>query len=691
MNVSSTTFKNIYNNGTSASLGLLMYFEDITLNAVNTSFVNISGPNGFKGGVIYIPDLYVDLNLIGCTFVNIDNGGDGGVIYTNTVDNYTITSCIFEQCSASNGSGGMLYINNTGIFTFISCKFMNNSAFSGGNDIHHSSDLSTSYNSSNFVQTCSLSESPRVAFPDNVTLDNLLLGILFYFILFCFFLFYFFYFYSFFFFVECVTGQYYVATNGSDSSSDCSNISTPCQSITQIFSLPGFEFSVYLLYDTLTYKSDATNIGSRVLNLLSNDSSPTSVSFTATASSSVPLFALSTGTLYGHDLKFLYDSSAVDTFISLTGAGSVIMEYITITASDSSATVAPNPFITVSGGVVQLTQFVFGNFSTSSNVIVIEGVNTLLLDEINVENVNLTGSGSLVYGSGQTSSAGSIDLINSNISSISGAASNGSVININGFVRNISIYNTVLQSLSGVANGGAFYILNCASIVVNGSTFIGCATGTGGNGGAVYFGVGTSFVLIDSSFSNCIASYGGAIFTGSEVGGLRQIINVTFSNNSVETDGNGNDIADNSTIGVSLYGMHSVINSLSNSTSSDTVSNFYIIQHNLNFDCLLTESGCGNDPTFVSTTGVDSEACGSSASPCHSLSQGVQNLIDLYDPEAEISVASGDYTDTAFAVYSIRLTVSTNSATRPSFSLVSPPIGLLKSLFYIYVYIYVCI
>jgi hypothetical protein len=58
----------------------------------------------------------------------------------------------------------------------VNCKFMNNSATSGGRDIHHSTDLSNSYGSDNFVQTCSLSASPRIGFPGNANIDNLLLG-----------------------------------------------------------------------------------------------------------------------------------------------------------------------------------------------------------------------------------------------------------------------------------------------------------------------------------------------------------------------------------------------------------------------------------------------------------------------------------------------------------------------------------
>jgi hypothetical protein len=91
---------------------------------------------------------------------------------------------------------------------------------------------------------------------------------------------------------------------------------------------------------------------------------------------------------------------------------------------------------------------------------------------------------------------------------------------------------------------------------------------------------------------------------------------------------------------------------------------------------LLTVAGCSNDPTFVSSTGVDTVTCGSSSYPCRSLSQGVENLLDWNDRVAEMNVAAGDYTDTQLIVHSITLTVSTNSANKPVLSLVVPPTGV---------------
>jgi hypothetical protein len=190
INITNTTYQNINHSGSSSLFGLFLQSPSLRLTAIGSSFVNITGTQGFKGGVFYIDNQSnITFNLSLCNFTNIQNGGDGGVIYSNTGTSYTLTSCVFEQCSSTGGSGGAIYINNTGIFTYISCRFLNNSANSGGNDIHHSSNLVSSYSSSQFVQTCSSSSSSRVAFPNNVNVDSLLLGLkmcyfCFYFILF---------------------------------------------------------------------------------------------------------------------------------------------------------------------------------------------------------------------------------------------------------------------------------------------------------------------------------------------------------------------------------------------------------------------------------------------------------------------------------------------------------------------------
>jgi hypothetical protein len=354
----------------------------------------------------------------------------------------------------------------------------------------------------------------------------------------------------------------------------------------------------------------------------------------------------------------------------------VILEYITVRATNTSKTVATNSFITINGGIVELTRFTFEDFACNVGVILFNEGEMLLLDEISVANVTFSGNGRLIYRSGGSDGTGDINLINSNFSSITASTVNGSVIYTDKTLGSINIKNNTLNGSISSGNGGAFYLCNCLNITVNESVFIGCSGGSEGKGGAIYFGGETLFTLINSSFANCTALYGGVIFSISEVSGFRGIYGVNFTNNSVFSGGNGNDIADNSSVGGNVYGMQSVINSTSNSTSSGSVSNFYIIQDDLIFDCLLTLSGCGNDPTFVSTTGTDSELCGTSASPCSSLGQGLTNIVNSFDPEAEINVGYGDYTNVVLVVHSIMLTISTNSENRPTLSLISPPYSL---------------
>jgi hypothetical protein len=64
------------------------------------------------------------------------------------------------------------------------------------------------------------------------------------------------------------------------------------------------------------------------LTLTSNPTSPTSIIFNSTSSSNTPLFSIGIGTLAASYVGFMYDSSAVDTFISLTDAGFITFSQI---------------------------------------------------------------------------------------------------------------------------------------------------------------------------------------------------------------------------------------------------------------------------------------------------------------------------------------------------------------------------
>jgi hypothetical protein len=448
-----------------------------------------------------------------------------------------------------------------------------------------------------------------------------------------------------------------------------------------VLTFAGFEHSAFLLYDTLAYQSTSTNVGSNVLNLLSDEDSPTSLTFAVTSSSNIPLFSVGQGSLYGHDIKFLYDSSAVDVFISLSG-GLVIMEYVTVTGTNSGGSVSAKSFVSLSEGTVELTQFSFEDFQSSVSVVMFNGPGTLLLDEISVTNVTFAGSGSLISSESGIIHLGKVNILNSNLSLMSTVNLNGSVIRLNGTVSSIYIYNSTFVGCNDLGNGGALFILHCEDTVINSSSFNGYHSYSSGKGGAAYFGERTSFRFYSSSFENCSALYGGAVYSESELSSLRYIENVSFVDNSVYSGGNGNDIADNSTVAPSIYTLHSVINSLTNSISTNTVSNFYLLQQEIDLDCFISTVGCGYDPTYVKTSGVDSEACGSLTNPCHSISQGVNNLKAWRNLDIDINVGSGEYTDTRLEIALVRVVVLGDVNNKPVLSLLSPPIRMFNFCLY---------
>jgi hypothetical protein len=116
------------------------------------------------------------------TFQNITNFYNGGVLYLSAYYGFTLTSCVFEKCSAQYG--GAIYINEWSIFSFVRCKFLNNSATYSGNDIYNSQNIIELYSAADFYQTCSSSDIPRVVFGDGTNIDNYLLGVFFFFFFF---------------------------------------------------------------------------------------------------------------------------------------------------------------------------------------------------------------------------------------------------------------------------------------------------------------------------------------------------------------------------------------------------------------------------------------------------------------------------------------------------------------------------
>jgi hypothetical protein len=150
---------------------------------------------------------------------------------------------------------------------------------------------------------------------------------------------------------------------------------------------------------------------------------------------------------------------------------------------------------------------------------------------------------------------------------------------------------------------------------------------------------------------------------------------VVFGSNTATSY--GSDIADNSTSGYLIYTTDSVVGSSSNSSGASI---FYIIQGSTGYkyDCLLStdQNGCVVSPQYVSiTNGFDFGFCGDSASPCASLTQSIQNIKTNGGENITINVDSGSYTDTFGLINNIEVIISTQSTTKPVFSLISPPIG----------------
>jgi hypothetical protein len=271
-----------------------------------------------------------------------------------------------------------------------------------------------------------------------------------------------------------------------------------------------------------------------MLMLFSDDTSPTSVIVGYSASADTPLISITLGKLIVNYVKFIYDASAVDTFISLSGAGSVQMEYVIVTAnSTTNPTVATKSFIVVSGGgTVSLTEFRLETFKSSMPVISLAGSGSFLADGVVVTNATFTETGVFVLANFHQCN---VTLINSNFSSLTGV--NGTIVRIDGANIDFLVSKCIIGTSIKAGNGGAFYFGECL-VVIDSSSFSGCTTDSGGKGGAIYFGVASRFGLVNCTFSSCSATYGGAIFSESEEPSGRILDELNFSSNTVAANGN---------------------------------------------------------------------------------------------------------------------------------------------------------
>jgi hypothetical protein len=175
--IENSMFLNITADGGSSS-GLLIYIRYTGVNSTNTSYTNITGKNGYSGGVYYVGnDSLSSIALSRCYFSNISIKFYGGAICTVNPVSFKLLICVFERCRALSGKGGAVYIGSTGFFSYSSCNFLENKAASGGNDIDHEYNIIDNYSSVDFLDTCSDSASPQTLFPNGRSMDNYLIGV----------------------------------------------------------------------------------------------------------------------------------------------------------------------------------------------------------------------------------------------------------------------------------------------------------------------------------------------------------------------------------------------------------------------------------------------------------------------------------------------------------------------------------
>jgi hypothetical protein len=177
LHILDSNISNITSNGSSVGIGCICHVRYMTLNSTNVSYVNIRGENGYSGGVFFVENQsIITLDLKGCSFVEVACMLDGGALCTASASRFVLRMCVFEKCVSLNGKGGAVFIASTGALTYSYCKFLNNYAENGANDVDHSYNIQRYYGSVDFSGTCSDSPSPRILFPNGISLDNFLEG-----------------------------------------------------------------------------------------------------------------------------------------------------------------------------------------------------------------------------------------------------------------------------------------------------------------------------------------------------------------------------------------------------------------------------------------------------------------------------------------------------------------------------------
>jgi hypothetical protein len=249
----------------------------------------------------------------------------------------------------------------------------------------------------------------------------------------------------------------------------------------------------------LNYSCETTNINSKDLCLTTLSQLPTLITFSSTTSTNNPLLSISNGRLQIHYLSMIYDSSNVDTFISLDGEGEILLKKVTITSYSDISLEATKSFIILNGeGIINIEESELKEFASNNKFISILGSGKIILNNNTIKNITFSGSGTLINSVGDIHDNGEIKINNSNISNIT---SSGRIININGIVYNIEIINNNLSSLSNGGSGGCIYVSNIYNILMKENYFINCES-TNGNGGAIFLNENTGF-SIESYYFFC--------------------------------------------------------------------------------------------------------------------------------------------------------------------------------------------
>jgi parallel beta-helix repeat protein len=89
--------------------------------------------------------------------------------------------------------------------------------------------------------------------------------------------------------------------------------------------------------------------------------------------------------------------------------------------------------------------------------------------------------------------------------------------------------------VSSTSGGGILFNVSTATFTCEQSTFSSCSCS--GNGGGICFEKGSAFTITDSTFFNCSSekagAYGGAMYVGEAVNGMRILTNIVFKDNLV--------------------------------------------------------------------------------------------------------------------------------------------------------------